>query len=82
MTDTEAFLNLIEEKGVKFDKIAQICGISRVTLRNKIHNKTGFYAYEVQLISKFLGLPTEDTLRIFFAPSVHPQETEETEVNE
>lgn len=66
MTNTELLLNIIKENGLKITWIADKMGISRVSLSNKVNNKTPFNQYEIASITDILHLSVKTKNAIFF----------------
>lgn len=78
MTLTKDLDELIEKSGYKYGFIAEKLGISYQALRNKLDNKTGFWAREIHIICKLLNISDYAEInRLFFAPDVPSKETEE-----
>jgi DNA-binding phage protein len=67
MTDTQALLDVINDKGLKLTFIAKKIGLSRYSLYNKIHNKSYFNAAEIQALCKVLDIKSTVTKdKLFF----------------
>jgi transcriptional regulator with XRE-family HTH domain len=56
MADTERILLLIERRGLKRKKIAEMMGISVTSLWRKINGKSEFDAREIVAFSDILGV--------------------------
>ena len=67
MTNTEALNQRILCSGIKKGKIAETLGISKVSLSNKIHNRTQFKQSEIGKLVSMLGIQDPDERdNIFF----------------
>lgn len=56
----------IAKSGIKQGKLAEIVGISRQAMNNKLTGKNEFTLGEVQRLSVALGIPREDIPNYFF----------------
>ena len=71
MTDTELLKELIGERGIKRGKIAKTLNLSYFSLQQKISNKVGFKANEIDAFCQLLGISDlELKERIFFKKNV------------
>lgn len=67
MTNTEALNQRIGSCGIKKGKIAEMLGITKVSLSNKIHNRTQFNQSEIGKLVSLLGIQDPDEMdNIFF----------------
>lgn len=66
MTDTKAFKAAMVLAGKTMDRLAEAVGITRVTLSNKVNNKSEFTASEIYALSSELNLTAEQQNSIFF----------------
>lgn len=67
MTNTEALNQRIGSCGIKKGKIAEMLGITKVSLSNKIHNRTQFKQSEIGKLVSLLGIQDPDERdNIFF----------------
>lgn len=57
-----------KEKGITKAKIADTLGVTYQTLRKKMNNSDEFTVREIKLLTKLLGLSTEDVGAIFLTP--------------
>lgn len=73
--DSSALIEYIEDKGIKFNKIAELLGISRMTLRNKLSGKSEFQQTEMAVLKKELSMTETDFLAIFFDEDVAQKST-------
>lgn len=60
MTNTKALNRLVEDSGIKRQKIAEMLGISRYALNQKINNVTEFKASEILKLSDILGIAKKE----------------------
>lgn len=60
MTNTKALNQLVEDSGIKRQKIAEMLGISRHALNQKINNVTEFKASEILKLSSILGIKKKE----------------------
>lgn len=65
MTDCKALRNVIDDKGVKHCKIAEVLGVSRQAFQRKLAGDYQFKLSEIVKIRDFLNL-TDDQLRDIF----------------
>lgn len=70
MTNTAMLKDKIASSGLKSKKIAEIMGITAVSLSKKTHNVTEFKASEIESLSQILRLSVKDKNEIFFAHNV------------
>ncbi len=68
MTNTRFLKSKIIIKGYKVAELAGILGISVVSLRNKINNRTPFKVTEITKLCEILGIKDKDSY--FFSPCV------------
>lgn len=66
MTDTKALRDCIKNAGVKITYLADIAGITRQSLTNKIDNKAEFRASEIVAIADALHMTAKQRDSIFF----------------
>lgn len=66
MTDTKAFKAAMVLAGKTMDRLAEAMGITRVTLSNKVNNKSDFTASEISVLSNELHLDDAQQKSIFF----------------
>ena len=72
-----ALIEYIENKGIKFNKIAEYLGISRMALRNKLSGKSEFSQTEIATLKSELSMTERDFLVIFFDDYVAENSTNE-----
>ena len=65
MTDIERLKEKISTSGIKFNFIAEKCGLSDTGLRNKVNGKREFTAAEVGIIRDVLNLSLKEVNEIF-----------------
>lgn len=70
MVNTQKLTELIREKGLKQETLAEMLGIKQSSLSLKIHNKRPFYLSEAALLATALGIPDEKFGTYFFANEV------------
>lgn len=71
MTDTKKLENLISESGLKKLYIANVLGVTRQTLTNKINNESLFTSEEITTLCDLLHIKTlAKKEEIFFAKNV------------
>ena len=70
MTNTGKLQGKMREAGISIERLAQIVGISRTGLFNKIHGKKEFRVSEVYKVAKALCISDEELRVIFFAQGV------------
>ena len=58
--------NVIASSGYKRDFIADKCGCTRQSLKNKIDNKTKFNVDEVKALCDLLNIDAERMVSLFF----------------
>lgn len=66
MTKTNLLIEKIERSGLKINYLANLLGISRTSIRNKINNRTAFKVSEMQQLSQALNLSDDEMKLIFF----------------
>lgn len=68
MTNTELLREAIARSGLKLQYIADILGISRFALTNKVENKSQFKSGEIKKLCDLLRIESlSEKERIFFA---------------
>lgn len=71
MTDKELFKQVVTERGLKLQFVAEKMGMkSMTTLYNKLDNKTDFTALEIAAFRKLTGIDLRTQEKIFFANDV------------
>lgn len=70
MTDSFKLKFKINEKGFKYQYLANQLGIARTTLYNKINNDSEFFGNEILKLSELLELNLEEREEIFFNKKV------------
>lgn len=75
ITDLDLLNQLIEKSGITLTALAKKCDIKRSTLYNRLKGRGYFYDYEIDRISKVLGLTNAMRDRVFFARKVSKKET-------
>lgn len=75
ITDLDRLNRLIAESGITLTALANKCGIKRSTLYNRLKGRGYFYDYEIDRLSKVLGMTNPMRDRIFFAKNVGKKET-------
>jgi hypothetical protein len=68
--DSKAFQIEMRKNGHTLDSLAQVLGLSRTGLFNKIHNKSEFKASEMSAIGTLFKLSKTKKDAIFFASNV------------
>lgn len=68
--NTVLLLSKIEASGKSKSEIAELLGITRQGLYNKLSGESEFKSSEIKLLSSFLSLTPEDRDIIFFADYV------------
>ena len=68
--NTLLLLSKIEASGKSKSEIAELLGITRQGLYNKLSGESEFKSSEIKLLSSFLSLTPEDRDIIFFADYV------------
>lgn len=68
--NTSMLLDKIESSGISKSKIAEMLGITRQGLYNKLCSKKEFKASEVRKLSELLDLTSVEREQIFFADCV------------
>lgn len=68
MIDIAKFNDVLTASGYKKSHIANMLGITKQSLSNKIYNKTEFKSNEARKIKELLSLSDKDFVEIFFAP--------------
>lgn len=58
---------VLVEKGRTYADMAEVLGISKTTVVNKLSGRSDFDINEANKIANWLGLSTEERLDIFFA---------------
>lgn len=66
LTKTNLLIEKIERSGLKINYLANLLGISRTSIRNKINNRTAFKVSEMQQLSQALNLSDDEMKLIFF----------------
>lgn len=56
MTDTALLMSIIKNSGIKKGKIAEVLGISYVSLRRKINGEVSFTQSEIQKLCDLLSI--------------------------
>lgn len=67
MTNSNLLEKYIRESGIKRCVIAEKCGVTAHTLRNKIRNESEFTASEIVALAKILALTNKTRDEIFLA---------------
>lgn len=67
MTDLQQLRKLIDESGLKITALAEMAGIKRATLYNRLKGVGDFTASEMVGLSDVLGLSSAERDDIFFA---------------
>lgn len=71
MTDKELFKQVVTERGLKLQFVAEKMGMkSMTTLYNKLDNKTDFTALEIAAFRKLTSIDLRTQDKIFFAKDV------------
>lgn len=65
MVDLQLLKRVIDESGLKKEKIASEMGITRQTLNNKLNGKFPFNNSDVMLLTQILGLTKKNVFEIF-----------------
>lgn len=66
MIDSAKLKSVIDSSGYKRDFIADKCGCTRQSLKNKIDNKTKFNIDEVKVLCDLLNIDAEQMMSLFF----------------
>lgn len=69
MTNSKLLRKFVEERGVKYQYLAALIGITPNGLKRKIDNVSEFKASEIHKLSKALSLSDTQREAIFFAES-------------
>ena len=77
MTNTSLLQRYISKSGYKKSFIAGCLGISAYALALKINNKSEFWASEIDILCRLLGIKTKDRMAIFFAHEVDLKSTQQ-----
>ena len=67
MVDEQALRAKIRERRYSYTFIAEVLGVSKATLENKLTNKTQFKVTEVKMLKNMLHLTGPEVDSIFFA---------------
>ena len=71
MTNTRLLKEKISLSGMKLEHLAELCGITRQSLTNKINNRSSFSPREIDILCKALKISSlVEKERIFFAKNV------------
>lgn len=76
--NTVLLLSKIEDSGKSKSEIAELLGITRQGLYNKLSGDSEFKSSEIKLLSNFLSLTPEERDIIFFADYVDETVNKET----
>lgn len=68
MFDEEKFRQVIKDKGVTLQEVADMLDINLVTLYRKMSGESDFYRNEIETIKDNLHI--DNALEIFFAPKI------------
>lgn len=68
MFDEQAFFCTLQEVGLSVAELAEVIGISKVTLYRKVHGESDFTRKEIQICMRIFG--KERASAIFFAKEV------------
>lgn len=74
-TNTDLLKKKIFDSGATISILAKELGLSRPGLSKKIHNKSAFWADEMDFLCKALKIKEKEKKQIFFADSVPELET-------
>lgn len=75
MTDTLLLKEYINKSGFKVSFVASKCGLTYQGFKNKLENKSDFTTKEIMALRILLGIPMEESERIFFAGWVDNKST-------
>lgn len=75
MTNTTEFKIILMRRGLTAEQLADLVGMSRVSLSYKMNNKRTFDQAEIKAISDALGLTLEEKDKIFFGDMVDDKST-------
>lgn len=67
MTDTDKLKKVLDDRGIKLSKIAEVLGLSKPTIWSRLHGKSEFTVREANMLKDFLRLTTEEATEIFFS---------------
>lgn len=67
MTNTEAFIDAMNDVGLKFKILAKKVGLTPNGLRKKVHNQSEFKASEIQKCTEIMHLTSEERDYIFLS---------------
>ena len=71
MTNSRLLKEIISKSGLKMERLADLCGITRQSLTNKINNRSSFTAREIDILCKALKITSlSEKERIFFVKKV------------
>lgn len=67
MTDSKAFMDVVQNRGVPLELVAKHAKLSVKALKKRIHNQGEFKARQLQACAEILTLSADEKKRIFFA---------------
>lgn len=70
MFDAKKFRIILMQRDKSISDIASLMGVNITTVYRKINGRSDFYRDEIQLISDYLRLSTEEKEEIFFAKNI------------